>query len=698
MGVTVNFSGPIELGRVGPGQTTAQTSQSATFSTAINNLTAKITDDTNHVFSLLSLTCFELELMTETPDPGEVKGPTKPVKVETAVQKGQSKGATPLPVASGQYVVAAVQFAPIASTPDVSSAALVIQGDGLDNVSVPITGRVGEVTLDIPTISVVEGKSTTVKLTVTLRAGPDTEATLSLEPLLSLSPQGILTLKPASVSLSKGKPVTCELTASAGTLAAGSYAFSLKGSAFGGAFSFGATVNLTIELPYFYIKNALGNVMGLSDGSHTGLDAFTKKLTDADNQLWRFLPDPAGSGYYYIVSKLRGDVVEIHNASTEPNSLLDVAARNVAQDGYSGSDHQLWYFVADPAAPSRSRIASKLNGNVVDVQNASSAPETPLDSFPAKVTGAENQQWTVEDGDFPSIVATVPFAPFWGNGNVNYILDGNGDALTGVSVTVEFASDFSSSANGYGFQLNCYSTEGPTTVWQQYVVYANPDDNQLSASVDNWTGTFPSFAQVCNIRTPLATLPSPTIPAGYSITIALTYYQDPQYQYTNQYTAIVSGAVFTVKDRAGNVVGTTTIQLLGQSDYSTGQPLTISNLAPIAGLQFCIVGDYDSHTATLTQGSGKITYYASSGFTATQLGSPPSPESIFHSFSGTGENANVFYGPLPWPWSISMGSESNEFVQLFQLTPGGLPAVDELRKKDLLRRHGLPAPSSPAPK
>jgi hypothetical protein len=188
-------------------------------------------------------------------------------------------------------------------------------------------------------------------------------------------------------------------------------------------------------------------------------------------------------------------------------------------------------------------------------------------------------------------------------------------------------------------------------------------------------------------------LPSATVPAHYSITIALTYYQDPQYQYTDQYTAIVSGATYTVKDNNGKVVGSTTIGVLGQNLYKSSASATLANLAPISALQLNIVGDYNRQTATLTEAAGTITYYASSGFTATQLGPTVPPDSVFKNFAGTGENANVFYGPLPWPWSISMTSTSNQFVQLFQLTPGGLPAIDALRKADLLRRHGLPAPS-----
>lgn len=714
MSDSVTFSpSPLNFGPIGPGQKTQGNTQCGTL-TAAANVTAAITGDANHVFSVLTVTSYQMETTIVTPDPGEVTGPVKPVKTITAVQKGQTNGVTPLAVASGQYVEVTVQFAPTSSTPNSCTAAVQINGDTWTptSVSVPLTGSLGEVTADAPTITVVQGKTATGAITVTLAAGPSTTAKLSLQagtftptqianfpvPAVgyNVSAEGIVTVTaPSSDSISSGHPAKWSLKAEGGSLTPGSYAFPYSGSAFDGAYPFNGTVTVKVELPYFQIRSALGNVVDIANASTkqgAGLDAVTKKTTDNDSQLWTFVPDPVGSGYYYIVSKLDGDVIDIEDASTKSNTLLDAYPRKVAADGFSGSDNQLWYFVADPAAPQTSRIVSKLNGNVVDVQGASTASGALLDSYPVKITGAQNQQWTVDGGNFPSIVPTVPFGPFWGNGNVNYILDGDGNALTGVSVTVDFTSDFSSSANGYGFQLNCYSTVGSSisTVWQQYVVYASPGDNTLYASIDNWSGTFPSFNQVVNIETPLASLPSATIPAHYSITIALTYYQDPQYKYTDQYTAIVTGATYTVKDDKGKVVGTTTIGILGQSLYKSSASATMANLAPISALQLDIVADYNSQTATLTEGAGTITYYASSGFTATQLGPKVPPDSVFNNFAGTGENANIFYGPLPWPWSISMTSTGNQFKQLFQLTPGGLPTIDALRRADLLRRHGLP--------
>lgn len=44
--------------------------------------------------------------------------------------------------------------------------------------------------------------------------------------------------------------------------------------------------------------------------------------------------------------------------------------------------------------------------------------------------------------------------------NSNYFLEDGRNPHTGVTATINFTVDFVSSANGYSFQLTCYSTEG----------------------------------------------------------------------------------------------------------------------------------------------------------------------------------------------------------------------------------------------
>jgi Hemopexin len=229
-----------------------------------------------------------------------------------------------------------------------------------------------------------------------------------------------------------------------------------------------------------------------------------------------------------------------------------------------------------------------------------------------------------------------PLVPPPANGpvsNVNYFLDGGGQALTGVTATVDFDSDFNSSANGYSLQLNCYSTEGPkvTTEWQQYVIRAGAGGSEVFAMIDTWSGT-QLTDELNRIQVPLASLPSPTIPAGYTFTIVLTY--DGNHN--------VTGAVYTVLDQDGKTAGSTTLTIVGQTLRTTGKPATAANLAPIAALQFDIGGVGGGAQATLTEGVGTVTYAAAQTLTVVNA------EPAFTDFDdGTAESANLAFGPLP---------------------------------------------------
>jgi hypothetical protein len=262
--------------------------------------------------------------------------------------------------------------------------------------------------------------------------------------------------------------------------------------------------------------------------------------------------------------------------------------------------------------------------------------------------------------------------------NSNYYLDDGGNPLTGVSATVKFTADFVSSANGYSFQLNCYSTEGSgiTTEWQQFVIYASPGSSQLTARIDTWSGTL-ARDELNRIDVALAKLPSATIPAGYAFKMALTYSDDG--------TGTVTGAVYTVTDNKGHSLGSVTITIVGHTLRTTNLPATAANLAPIAAFQYNIGGDYGSHTATLTGGAGTIIY------AGTNLLSVVNAEPNYTDFDdGTGENANLIFGPLA-------DTASQVISQSFVVVPAGeLPEPRATR-----RSHGLPPPDKlslgPAP-
>lgn len=656
----VSFSSPINCAAPKGGVTTA-TTQCGTLSSSAN-VTASISADTSGgALTLLSVASFMLETVTEIPDPGELPPGTKPVpvKIELPVQQAQTNGMKSLNATSGQFVVVAIQFAPTGTTPDSSTATLLINGDTWNPISIPITATVGEgsagdISVKVPPISIDQGTQTIVPVTLTLVSGAPTKVKLSIAPDSSPgAPNVDVTIGDQKghqdlVSLTSGTSVSPPLTASAdSTLAAGDYSWSLYGWYDDNTMSFFVPFNIVVETAYFNIQSNVppGNLIGIKNASTAAgalLDAPAGGLGNDNQCLWKF--SPGGGGYYYIQSKLvKGNVIDIQKASTAAGAPLDAYPQK------TDADNQLWYFVSDPWGAGSRFIVSKLNGNVIDVSPAAGAP---LVANPPKFPSPKSQRWEVTEGDFPSVVKTVhvPSGTLV-QGNANYFLESSSEAIYGLSVTVNFHSEFISSTGGYSFQLNCYSTEGPsvTTKNQQNVIYAAPGSNQLMAQINNWAGG----TELNDIVVPLASLPSPTIRAGYKLNIKLTYWGD---------SALVSGATYTVTDNMGNPLGTATITIVGNTLLTTNEPATVANLAPIAALQFNIGGADNGLYATLTGGAGTITYDASVPLAA--LGTAPSYVEDFV----TEENANVVFGPLPWPWSVSMDNDepSLSIVQTFQ--------------------------------
>jgi len=170
--------------------------------------------------------------------------------------------------------------------------------------------------------------------------------------------------------------------------------------------------------------------------------------------------------------------------------------------------------------------------------------------------------------------------------------------------------------------------------WQQYIIYAEPNNTQLWGWIDNWTGSVPAgtYAQLINWEAPLATLASAnTIKAGSSIQLTLLYDSSNN----------VSGCRYTYTDPSGHA-SSTTINITDANLYGTTTKATAADTAPILALTLDIVGDYNTNNATLSSGQGSITYSASQPLTV--LSSEPS----YTTFGdGTGETANIVYACLP---------------------------------------------------
>lgn len=262
MPTTVNFNpGFVDCGVIPPEGTSIGSARCGVLFASVN-VTASISDDTSGgALTLLSVKSFITETQLEVPNPGDLPPGTKPpppVKIQVPVQQGQSNGGTPLAVAPGQYVEVNIQFAPIASTPDTSTATLLISGDTWNPVSIPIGGKIGELAVSVPSIRVKVGNSATVEVTVKSVAGPKTTANLIMSADASTeAPNVIVTLSPSSLTIDKGQSKTANLTASAESTGAGTYSWSLAVWAFDNAQSFSVPVSIIVEEPSYSLSQSV---------------------------------------------------------------------------------------------------------------------------------------------------------------------------------------------------------------------------------------------------------------------------------------------------------------------------------------------------------------------------------------------------------------------------------------------------------
>jgi hypothetical protein len=217
--------------------------------------------------------------------------------------------------------------------------------------------------------------------------------------------------------------------------------------------------------------------------------------------------------------------------------------------------------------------------------------------------------------------------------NANYFLSDNGNNLTSVMVTVKIDTDFVSSENGFSFQLNCWSPRASTTVMQQYVIDLHPDSKQLLVGVDNWKDV---NTQVINYWQSLENpLPTAALKAGYLLNLILETDADGN----------VTAANYSAYDEQSALLGYARILLTDLQQYNSTEAVTTAELAPVVAFTFNIGGYGNGTAATLTSGSGIITY---SAHNLLQLDNQDPNFTAFHDGSfDTAETANLVFGTLP---------------------------------------------------
>lgn len=217
---------------------------------------------------------------------------------------------------------------------------------------------------------------------------------------------------------------------------------------------------------YCTIKSKLnGNVIdirGASTQSGALLDEWPTNSTGSDNQLWEFVPDPSGSGYCFIKSKLNGNVIDILGSDMNAGILLDAYPQKA-----SGQDNQLWGFFPDPAASGYFFIKSALNGNVIDIRGAEKANGVLLDAFPQKSAGNDNQLWMPVGGAFPPPPKQLRSYLQWTNLGVGGCGESSGSTKCQYQVNLRVQPD--GTCRFWGSYGNCGDVPiitAPNQTWQ----------------------------------------------------------------------------------------------------------------------------------------------------------------------------------------------------------------------------------------
>jgi hypothetical protein len=330
---------------------------------------------------------------------------------------------------------------------------------------------------------------------------------------------------------------------------------------------------------------------------------------------------------------------------------------------YASFDGTKWSAQAEVSgvAGSIGPAITEFNGKLYAMWKGESSDVKLWDAFYNGTT------WSAQTNNIPGNTGPDAFpsvaAPGGGlASNSNYIFSNGNAPLTNVAARIMITEDLASS-NGFGFQLNAYSTDpkGDSCAWQQYSFVIT--GNTISGVINNWPVDWyvnGNYVDLILEWITLQSLSSNKLAAGYVLTVTLE----------NDSKGNVTGCTFNVVDNNGVTQANVTKTLLGFN----ASGFTSADLAPINGYELNLVGPDGGAGATLTSGQGIFHFGATNHLTC--LNAEPSGDLGV----GTAETANSLYSPLPASYP------NGDFWQLFGTSAGTLAPQVQTKVRRMLRK------------
>jgi hypothetical protein len=387
------------------------------------------------------------------------------------------------------------------------------------------------------------------------------------------------------------------------------------------------------------------DIEGDSTSDGAALDAYPSKVgeslsgppTFAANQTWEVVPDPLGSPHSLLKNPGTGHCITIADSAWDRRAALHAAS--VATSNNKG---QLWDFLPDQFGSGYFFIQNPQTGYVMEIKSGSAQSGAALVVNPRRLFENSYQLWEAVDESWG--LATMPLLTLAPSSQIANVLGGNNqyvllpndtsDALVGITVTIDVIEDLVTESFTVQVNGNPPVSDGSFFAhWSQFGLYFQNNELQLFQQVWHALGAGPLDDPIeteTSYSSTMATVQKNTVPAGTRIILSLI--GDP-----NSWVIGVAGIVL---DESGNIVGTP------QAWTPIGQPVAHPKygacrerfLSPLGALQVAIVGP-PSGTAEFTSGMGTIAVTTTPPVSAQQFSLDP------HGIT-TGESSNLFYGQV----------------------------------------------------